>query len=121
MKKVNLAIMAVFYLLAGVNHFRNPEAYYQIIPPYFSNPHFINLAAGLVEILLAVLLLIPATKKFACNAIIVMLIAFIPAHIYMLKVGFCVYTICLPQWTLWVRLLILQPLLIWWAWFNRKF
>ena len=73
MKKVNLAIMAVFYLLAGVNHFRNPEAYYQIIPPYFSNPHFINLAAGAVEIIFAGLLLIPATKKFACNAIIAML------------------------------------------------
>lgn len=79
--------MSVFYLLAGINHFRNPEAYYQIIPAYFSDPHLINAISGTTEILLAILLLIPLTRKFACYGIIAMLIAFIPAHIYMLSTG----------------------------------
>lgn len=112
--------MTAFYLLAGINHFRNPEAYYKIIPSYLPDHVLINNISGIAEIALALLLLVPATKRYACFLIIAMLIAFIPAHIYMLKVGFCVMNICLPQWVLWVRLIILQPLLIYWAWTNRK-
>ena len=112
--------MIVFYLLAGINHFRNPEAYYSIIPPYLPYPHLINIISGIAEILFAVLLIMQATKKIACYGIIAMLIAFIPAHIYMLKAGFCVNGFCLPGWALWMRLLVLQPLLILWAWSNRK-
>lgn len=120
MKKASLVIMIIFYLLAGFNHFRNPEAYYRIIPPYFPDHVLINSIAGIAEILFASLLLIPVTRKFACYAIIVMLIAFIPAHIYMLKTGFCVMGYCAPKWVLWVRLLALQPLLVFWALGNRK-
>ena len=112
--------MALFYVAAGVNHFSNPGTYYTIIPPYFSNPQLINTVSGIAEIVSGILLLIPQTRKLAANAIIAMLIAFIPAHIYMIKTGFCIKTFCLPEWALWARLLMLQPLLISWAWYNRK-
>ena len=119
MKKASLVTMIIFYLLAGINHFRNPVNYYKIIPPYLPYSHLINNISGIAEIFFAILLLIPATKKYACYGIILMLIAFVPAHIYMLKVGFCILGHCAPQWLLWVRLLLLQPLLIAWAWKNR--
>lgn len=32
-KKVLLVVMILFYLLAGYNHFANPEFYYPLIPP----------------------------------------------------------------------------------------
>jgi len=108
--------MSIFYLLAGVNHFRNPVSYYAIIPPYLPYPHLINVLSGIAEIFFALLLLNRATRKFACYGIIAMLIAFIPAHIYMIRAGFCAGNFCLPGWALWTRLLVLQPLLIAWAW-----
>jgi uncharacterized membrane protein len=120
MKKASLAIMAIFYIVAGINHFKNPEAYFSIIPSFFSNPQLINTVSGIAEIILGLLLIVPQTRKFAAYAIILMLIAFIPAHIYMIKSGWCVKGYCLPEWALWVRLLVMQPLLIWWAWSNRK-
>ena len=120
LKNKSLLLMALFYLLAGINHFRKPLTYYSIIPPYFHDHYFRNIIAGMAEILFAVLLLIPITKKYACYGIILMLIAFIPSHIYMIKAGFCIEGYCLPQWTLWFRLFVLQPLLVWWAWSNRK-
>jgi uncharacterized membrane protein len=119
-KKASLAIMAIFYLLAGINHFRNPTAYYAIIPPYLPHPHLINIVSGFSEIILALLLFNHATRKIACYLIIAMLIAFVPAHIYMIQAGFCTGSFCLPSWALWVRLLILQPLLIAWAWKTRE-
>lgn len=107
--------MVLFYLAAGFNHFYKPAAYYKIIPPFFTNPQLINTFSGVAEIFFAVLLLIPRTRRVASYGIILMLIAFIPAHMYMLKTGWCINTFCMPVWALWIRLIILQPLLIWWA------
>ncbi|MFT3909904.1 MAG: hypothetical protein QM737_10795 [Ferruginibacter sp.] len=120
MKKTSLPVMIIFYLAGGINHFYNPDAYYKIIPPFFSNQELINICSGIAEISFSILLLFAQTRRLACYGIICMLIAFIPTHIYMLKVGFCIKDFCLPQWAVWVRLIVLQPLLITWAWSNRK-
>jgi uncharacterized membrane protein len=115
-KRILFFLMVVFYLAAGINHFRNPDAYYKIIPPYLPGHNLINIAAGVAEILFALLLLIPVTKKLACYGIILMLLAFVPTHIYMLGGCWEINGACMPQWILWVRLIVLQPLLIYWAW-----
>ena len=119
-KKISVLIMAVFYVAAGINHFNHPEAYYKIIPPFFQHLHFINICSGIVEIGSGLLLFMSRTRKFACYSIICMLIAFIPAHIYMIKTGWCIKSFCLPQWMIWARLILLQPLLILWAWTNKQ-
>jgi len=113
--------MIVFYLIAGIGHFRKPESYYRIIPDYLPNPVLINIVAGIAEIALAILLVFSFTRKFAAYAIIAMLIAFIPAHIVMIQKGWCFSPgYCLPEWATWIRLFPLQFLLMWWAWSNRK-
>ena len=113
--------MIVFYIIAGINHFRNPAAYYRIIPDYLPNAYLINIVSGIVEIALAILLIFPLTRKVAAYGIVLMLVAFIPAHIEMIRKGWCINSnYCLPAWATWVRLFPLQFLLIWWAWSNRK-
>lgn len=119
-KLLSLYVMAALYLLAGINHFRNPEFYTRIIPPYMGNAAMINSISGIAEISLGILLLFTITRKWACYAVILMLLAFIPAHIYMLQKGFCIGENCTPSWILWIRLLVLQPLLTWWAWSVRN-
>jgi len=113
--------MILFYIIAGINHFRNPAAYYRIIPGYLPNAYLINIVSGIAEIGLAILLIFPLTRKIAAYGIIIMLVAFIPAHIEMIQKGWCINSnYCLPAWATWVRLFPLQFLLIWWAWSNRK-
>ena len=123
-KQLSLYVMFVLYLVAGINHFRKPTAYYPLIPDWIGHAELINVAAGVAEIGFAVLLLFKATRKWACYGIILMLLAFIPSHIQMLQTGFCPEIAgnirCAPAWTLWVRLIVLQPLLIYWAWSNRN-
>ncbi|MEJ7626666.1 MAG: DoxX family protein [Ferruginibacter sp.] len=119
-KKISLYVMATFYFFAGVNHFIKPELYKKMIPSYLDFHSLLNYVSGFLEITGAVLLVIPQTRKFACMLLIVLLIAFIPVHIYMLQTGWCPQNKCLPEWVLWIRLLLLQPLLIWWAWSVRK-
>ena len=119
-KRTSLFVMSTIYLFSGINHFRYPEGYLKIIPPYLPYHTLINFLSGIIEISFAILLLIPATKKLACYGIILMLLAFIPAHIYMLTTGWCINDFCLPQWAIWVRLIVLQPLLIWWVWSVKE-
>ena len=113
MKQAALYLLIAGYFLAGVNHFWHPKFYYRIIPPYIGDEYWVNLAAGVAEIVLALLVIFPETRNLGLYLIIVMLLAFIPAHIYNFKVDPDMKTV------LWIRLLIGQPLLIAWAWYVR--
>ena len=113
--------MVTLYVAAGINHFVHPQSYYPIIPGYLPFHPSINILSGIAELVLGILLLVPATRKAAAYGIIVLLVLFIPAHIYMIqKGGHMSETINWPVWAVWVRLFPLQFVLIWWAWLNRK-
>ena len=122
--KITIALrwlLIVFYFTAGVNHFINPQFYLPLIPPYFPEPELINWVSGVAEILLAIGVGIPKYRKKAILSIILMLVAFIPAHVYFIQAGACLgeQSLCTPMWVAWVRLFPVHPLLILWAWHVR--
>ena len=120
-KKISLILLIILYAGAGVNHFVHPVGYYSIIPPYLPNPYLINIIAGIAEIIAAILLIIPNARTWGVYLIVAMLIAFIPAHIYMIQKGGCMGAeICIPLWGAWLRLFPLQFILIAWALWHRK-
>lgn len=122
LKKISLVIMIVGYALAGINHFRSPQGYYHIMPPYLRWPVTLNILAGMFEILFALLLIFRRTRPFAALGIILMLLAFVSVHIYMvqqapMKMG----DITVTPLIAWLRLVVLQPLLIAWAgWYVKR-
>lgn len=121
LRKFSLLAMIAVYLLAGINHFIKPAMYYPIIPPYLPWPVTINIISGIAEIILAGMLIFKSTRRLAAIGIIIMLIAFIPAHVYMIQKGGCMSAaVCIPAWAAWLRLFPLQFLLMYWAWTNRK-
>lgn len=120
-KKISLVVISAFYIGAGINHFWHPQGYYEIIPPYLPWHSFINIISGLAEISLGVLFIFSNTRKLAAYGTVVMLILFIPAHIYMIQKGGCMGSqMCIPLWVAWLRLFPLQFILIWWAWWHKK-
>jgi uncharacterized membrane protein len=74
--------MAFSYVAAGFNHLINPEFYVAIIPPGLPEPEWLNLIAGLAEIVLGVFVLEPRVRVFAAWGIIALLIAVFPANVY---------------------------------------
>jgi uncharacterized membrane protein len=54
----HLYLMAIIYIIAGLNHFRNPRLYLKIIPPYLPNPKAVNTISGVAEIVLGIALMI---------------------------------------------------------------
>lgn len=117
-KPWHLYVMAVFYILAGINHFRKPDVYYKIIPPFLTNKKFINEISGLLEIMFGIYLFIPIFSNLAAISIIILLALIFPANIYMLinekaSLGF-------PKWLLYLRLPI-QFILMFWAYQYADF
>ncbi|MFY7653112.1 MAG: hypothetical protein ACOVQE_10425 [Chitinophagaceae bacterium] len=118
-KTLLLYIMVAFYLLAGINHFINPKGYLPLFPSYLKSWAIqLNIIAGLAEIVLALLLLFPATKVLAGYGIILMLLAFIPSHVYMIQKGnFPIFGFTVTPTISIIRLLVFQPLFIYWAYY----
>lgn len=120
-KKILMYMLAALFIIAGINHFRSPLPYIEIMPPYFPNPPLLNLLAGGVEIILGLLLCLPASRKMAAIGIVILLLLFIPVHVYMIQKDGCTgQYFCFSTWMAWVRLFPLQFILIYWAWWVRK-
>ncbi len=81
-KTILLWVMAAFYVFGGLNHLVNPSFYLAIMPPDLPNPEWLNVVAGLAEIVLGVFVLEPRTRVLAAWGIIALLIAVFPANLY---------------------------------------
>ena len=110
--EASLYIMSGLYILAGAMHFVVPKFYLRIMPRYIPYHKALVAISGIIEILLGILLLIPAFSSLAAWGIIALLITIFPAnvnHLTSAKPGKGP-----PLWVLYVRL-PLQGVLIWWA------
>ena len=105
-------LAALFFILAGINHFLKPDFYAQIVPPAFPSPKILVLISGLAEIAGGLGLLIPRLRRAAGWGLIALLLAVFPANSYMAihpeRFG-------IAAWILWVRL-PLQAVVIAWVW-----
>ena len=116
LRKGLLWMLSLFFIAAGLNHFVNPGFYLPLIPAYFPWKEGINWLSGLLEVMLGFGLLFPKLRDLAAWGIIVLLLLFIPSHVYFIQIGSCVEDgLCVPSWVAWVRLLIIHPLLVLWA------
>jgi len=118
LRSIFLYLMAILYVLAGLNHFRSPGTYMRIMPPYL--PWHLQLVylSGVCEVAFGLMLLHPATRIYGAWLIVLLLIAIFPANVQM---AHDFYIKKSPY--LWIALLRLplQPVLIWWAWlYTRK-
>lgn len=120
MKKLKVPAFVVFYAFASAMHFITPEIYLKVIPDWLGNKIWLNYLAGITELLVALLAIFPKTRKASGYLAIAMLLAFIISHIYFIKIGNCAGGICIPAWVSWSRLLIVHPLLIYWAYSISK-
>ena len=75
--------MSLLYITVGVKHFINPDFFVTIVPPIINWKEEAVLVSGFIEVLLGILLLFNHTRKLAAWGIILLLIAVLPANIYL--------------------------------------
>lgn len=118
MRRLLLYLMALLYILAGINHFLNTETYMAIMPPWLPAHRWLVFVSGIAEIMLGTLLLPRKSRRLAAWGIIALLITVFPANLQMAldwhRQGHA------HEWMAWLRL-PLQIVLVWWAWrYTRR-
>ena len=111
-------VLAAFFVLAGLNHFRNDAFYVKMMPPYLPWHPFLVYLSGFFEIAFGVLLAIPRQGAIAAWGLIALLIAIFPANIHM-----AVHAELYPQFSataLWARLPLQAILIAWTYWYTKK-
>lgn len=112
--------LAVFFVLAGANHFRVPETYAAMMPDALPAPWALVYLSGVAEILGGLGVLHPRTRRLAAWGLIALLVAVFPANLNMAINDLPLGERDLPTWALWARL-PLQLVLVGWCWmFTRS-
>ncbi|MCB0452460.1 MAG: hypothetical protein KDC94_06100 [Aequorivita sp.] len=104
-------LIGVLFVLAGMNHFRKPKLYERIMPPYIPAHSAMVMLSGFVEMILGFMIMNKNTQSEAAWGIIIMLVAFLPVHIYMLQNERAAMK--LPKWVLLLRLPLQFGLMYW--------
>lgn len=119
-RRAGLWAMAAFYVLAGLNHFRDPGFYLPMMPPYLPWHRELIWVSGVAEIGLGLAVLVPALRRAAAWGVIALLVAVFPAnlHVALADVPLGGRAEGLGIWN-WVRLPF-QALLIAWAWVYTR-
>ena len=116
-KSIFRHLLAIAFILAGINHFTNPAFYLKMMPPVLPAPLFLIYLSGFLQIAFGILLLIPKFTRWAAWGIIWLLIAVYPANIYM-----ALNTNLFPEFNpalIYLRL-PLQFVMIAWAFWHTK-
>tara|TARA_Y100000996_G_scaffold408339_1_gene387242 strand:- start:582 stop:950 length:369 start_codon:yes stop_codon:yes gene_type:complete len=74
--KVLIYVYVFFFVLAGLNHFLNPQFYDTIVPSFIPYPRFVHQFAGILEIVFPLLFLTKYRKEAAIIMIILLIILY---------------------------------------------
>ncbi|MBD5603915.1 MAG: DoxX family protein [Candidatus Eremiobacteraeota bacterium] len=105
-------IIGALFIVAGAIHFKNPQMYERIMPPYLPAHAQLVALSGAFEILGGIGAAIPQTRKAAGIGLIALLIAVFPANLYM-ATDAGKFASFAPAWVLWARLPLQLFLVLW--------
>ena len=114
MLAVSRWILALFFVVAGANHFRMPQTYLGMMPAWLPWLRTLNAIAGIAEILGGLGLLVPATRRVAGWGLLVLLVAIFPANLHVALMGHMPGFQIAPA-ILWLRLPF-QAVFLAWVW-----
>lgn len=109
--------MGALYIVAGAGHFLLTRVYLGIMPDYLPAHRELVLISGAAEMAGGLGVLLPPTRRVAAWGLILLLVAVMPANLWMVQHPERYMTI--PKWLLWARLPLQVPLIAW-AWLYTR-
>jgi uncharacterized membrane protein len=112
-------LFTVVMVVAGANHFIDPDTYMAMMPDVLPAPLALVYISGIAEIAGGLGLILPATRKLAAWGLILLFLAVFPANINMAINGLPLAGNELPAWALWGRLPLQLVFIAWAFWYTR--
>jgi uncharacterized membrane protein len=112
LKSLGSWFFAVFFFYAGLMHFVQEESFTAIVPPFIPFPKLIVWTTGLMELVFAILLILPRYRKLAGFLLAPFLLAVLPANIYMAMNNIPFGEMSATPTTLWLRVALQFPLIL---------
>lgn len=110
-------LAALFFILAGLNHFRDPALYLSMMPPWVPWPDLLQKMAGAAEVAGGIGILIPPLRRMAGWGLLLLLVAVFPANLHLALHGWPEAPAAIAPWVLWARL-PLQLGFAAWVWWS---
>ena len=108
-------LLGVLMIFSGIMHFANPEPYLMMMPDYLPAHEALVAISGVFELLLGVAVFIPKFRALAGWGLVALLIAILPANVWMATEGIQPPGMEMSPTAAWVRV-AMQAVLIYWAW-----
>ena len=114
MHRPSIYLIALIFGAAGTAHLVWPAAFARIVPPYLPAPRTLVYVSGVAELLGALGVLVPGLRGYAGWGLILLLLAVLPANVYMALHPTDFER--LPAWALHLRLPLQFVLIGWIYW-----
>ena len=116
-KRLALFGLSLFFVLAGANHFLNPDFYVEMMPPYLPAHLELVYLSGFFESLGGAAVLAPSVRARSGWALVLLLVAVFPANLNM-ALNPNLFPDVDPL-ALYIRLPLQIPLIAWAYWATR--
>jgi uncharacterized membrane protein len=83
LKHAGLVLVTVFFVVGGQAHFTATEFFVKIVPPYVPLPLLMVYFTGVLELIGAVAIWVPAWRSWAGIGLVILTVCVTPANIYM--------------------------------------
>lgn len=115
MKYAGLVLVSAFFLVGGQAHFTQTGFFLSIVPPYVPMPLLTVYVTGVIELIGAVAIWIPAWRSWAGIGLFALTVCVTPANIYMWQNPQLFPTIspAFLSWRLVAQVVLLA--IIWWS------
>ncbi len=83
LKYAGLVLVSLFFVVGGQAHFTSTEFFVSIVPPYVPLPLVTVYVTGVLELIGAVAIWVPAWRSWAGIGLVALTVCVTPANIYM--------------------------------------
>jgi uncharacterized membrane protein len=117
---IRIAAFASIFLVSGFLHFLRPEPYLRIMPPALPWPGALVAISGAAEILGGAGLFLRKFRRAAAYGLALLLMAVLPANIYMAVAHVPFPGIMGKSWVQWLRVPLQIPLIAWALYYGKS-
>ena len=76
-------LLGIPFIWIGTQHFAQPDIFNAIVPSYLGWPYFWNYSSGALEILFGLGMMIPQTRKYAAQLLVILVLLMSLANVNM--------------------------------------